>query len=380
MSRLSGLCVGVPVEIKAGEHRVAGLPLHVRRLVDLGCRVVVQRSAGAGTGHSDNEYASAGAELVADLADVYAQADIVWKVKEILPDEFGMVRRGQVIFTYLHAPPRPEMVRVLRESGCIAIAYEEMADDLGRRPLLAPMSRMAGAGGVLLAGQFGQTRHGGCGKLLFGTDGAAPMTFVILGGGVAGRAAARAALGAGALVHLLETVSEKLAELRRALPEAHVVHSDRDALCRLLPETDVLMNCTYWMPGDPHVVTRDMLSLMRRGSLIMDISADAHGAVETSETTTHDDPLREVDGILHYCVQNIPALFARSASEALSAATWPYLERMARDGVQQAARECDVLRSGVVLWRGAAVGADLGRIQGIETLAPGDLPALLDAE
>jgi len=380
MSAPTGLCVGVPREIKTGEQRVAGLPVHIRRLVDLGCRAVVQRSAGAAAGYPDDAYASAGAELVAHLAAVYERADIVWKVKEILPDEFGRVRRGQVVLTYLHAPPRAEMVRALRESGCIAIAYEEMVDGAGRRPLLAPMSRMAGAGGVLLAGQFGQTRSGGCGKLLFTTEGAAPMVFVILGGGVAGRAAARAALGAGAVVHLLEVVRDKFADLRRALPEADVVASDRDALCRLLPETDVLMNCTYWMPGDAHVVTRDMLSLMRRGSLIMDISADAHGAIETSETTTHDDPLREVDGVLHYCVQNIPALFARSASEALSAATWPYLKQMASGGIARAVRESRLLRSGVVVWRGAAVGSDLGRIQGVETLAPDDLLPLLKPE
>jgi len=380
MTNRSGPCVGVPREIKPGEQRVAGLPIHVRQLVDLGCRVVVQRSAGTGGGYPDEQYAAAGAELVATLQEVYGRADIIWKVKEILPEEFALVRPGQTVYTYLHAPPRPEMVRVLREADCMAIAYEEMVDNAGRRPLLAPMSRMAGAGGVLLAGQFAQTRHGGCGKLLFRTDGAAPMTFVILGGGVAGRAATKAALAAGATVHLLEALREKLPELRSALPGAEVVLSDRDALCRLLPQADVLMNCTYWMPGDPHVVTRDMLSLMRRGSLIMDISADAHGAVETSETTTHDNPLREVDGVLHYCVQNIPALFARSGSEALSAATWPYLQRMARDGVGRAVRECDLLRSGVALWRGKAVGTELGRIQGIETITPDDLLPLLNAD
>jgi len=380
VNRPTGLCVGIPVEIKPGEHRVAGLPADVRRLVERGCRVVVQRTAGAGSGYCDDDYASAGAVLVPDLASVYERADIVWKVKEVLPAEFGMVRRGQVIFTYLHAPPRPELVRVLRDSGCIAIAYEEMVDGAGRRPLLAPMSRMAGAGGVLLAGQFCQTRHRGCGKLLFATEGAAAMTFTILGAGVAGCAAARAALAAGATVHLLEAVRDKLPDLRRALPEADVVTSAHKTLCRLLPETDVLMNCTYWMPGDAHLVTRGMLSLMRRGSLIMDIAADAHGAIETSETTTHDDPLRDVDGVLHYCVQNIPALFARSASEALSAATRPHLEHMASEGVDQAVRECGLLRSGVVLWRGTVVGAELGRIQALDTLSSDDLLPLLEAE
>ena len=372
-----GLCVGIPVEIKPGEHRVAGLPDHVGQLTAMGCRAVVQRGAGAGGRWTDEAYRSAGAELVDTPAEVYERADLVWKVKEILPEEFSLLRAGQVIFTYLHAPPRPAMVQALRDSLGIAVAYEEMVDAAGRRPLLVPMSIMAGVGAVVLASQFSQSAYGGCGKLLFKTEGSEPLGVVIIGGGVAGQAAAGAASAAGAQVTILDVDKGRLAELRRAFPEANVVRSTAEAIGGLLPVADVVINCTYWMPGDPHIVTREMLGLMRPGSLIMDVSADPHGAIETSETTTHADPIRVVDGILHYAVQNIPALFARSASEALSAVTWPHVERIARDGIEVAVRDSALLRSGVVTWRGAVVGEALGRIQGIETLAADELPARL---
>jgi len=355
-------CVGIPKEIKEGECRVAGLPQHVHRLVEAGTRVVVQRSAGVGAGYDDDAYRAAGADLVHAAEDVYEQADVVWKVKEVLPAEYGLLRRGQVIFTYLHAAPRPEMTEVLRAAGCVAVAYEEMRDGEGRRPLLAPMSRMAGAGAVAVSAQLCQTRHGGCGKLLFHTEGTAAMTYLILGAGVAGQAAARAALGAGARVFLLEVIESKLEGLRARFGGADVVLSDADAIRRLAPQTDVFVNCTYWMPGDPHVITRDMLSLMQPRSLIMDVAADPKGAVETSETTTHDEPVREVDGILHYCVPNIPALFARSASQALSAVTWPYLKRLATEELDGLLRDSAILRSGVVTWRGQVVGEARGRM------------------
>ena len=205
-------CVGIPREIKDGEHRVAGLPCQVRELVEMGCRVIVQRDAGAASGHLDEQYQAAGAELVETLETVYDLSEVMWKVKEILPAEFDLVRSGQVIFTYLHAPPRPDMVRVLRDAGCIVMAYEEMADEGGRRPLLAPMSRMAGAGAIAVAAQFSQSIHGGCGKLMFRTEGAAPMTVLILGGGGAGQAAADRVQLFGQGVHFLARVEDGRSE------------------------------------------------------------------------------------------------------------------------------------------------------------------------
>jgi len=377
MSESRQTCIGIPREIKPGEYRVAGLPVHVRRLRRMGRGVIVQRGAGAGSGYPDEEYARAGAELVHALQAVYDGADILWKVKEILPEEYAFIRSRHVIFTYLHAIPRPEMTRVLRDAACIGIAYEEMTDDQGRRPLLAPMSRLAGAGAIAVAAQFSQAPYGGSGRLLFRTEGAAPAVVMILGGGTAGRAAVRATLGAGAQVYLLEVLEQRLAELARSFPAATVLRSCEDTIRRLLPETDVVLNCTFWLPGDPHFVTREMLSLMRPGSLIVDVAADPNGGIETSVETTHDDPIRVVDGILHYCVQNIPSLFSRTASEALSAATWPYLERIVRQGVDTAVAECAPLRRGVVLWRGRAVGERLGGVQGIETMTPDDLAAEL---
>jgi len=367
--------VGIPKEIKPEEKRVAGLPEHVQRLRELGVDVLVQRDAGTASGHPDAEYERAGAELVETLEEVYARADLLWKVKEPLPPEYGLLRPDHIVFTYLHPAPRPRMVEALLAARCIAIAYEEVTDEQGRRPLLAPMSRIAGAGAIAIAAQFTQSIYGGVGKSLFTVEGADPMRVTILGGGTAGRTAAQAALGAGARITVLEASPEVATGLRRTFARACVELSSEDAIRRLLPETDVLVNCIYWMPGDPHLVTREMLALMPRGALIVDVAADPHGAIETSEETTHAQPIRVVDGILHYCVQNIPALFPRTASSLLSQATWPYLERMIRDGVAAAIREDPMLRRGVSVWRGELVGEELGRALKRDALAPDDLLA-----
>ena len=371
------LCVGIPKEIKPGEYRVAGLPQHVARLADMGCRVIVQRGAGAGSRYPDAEYEQAGAEMVDGLDTVYQRANLLWKVKEILPEEFGLIRPEHVIFTYLHPVPRPDMVRVLRGAGCIGIAYEEMADEQGRRPLLEPTSRLAGVGAIAVVTQFSQAHYGGSGKLLFRVPGAEPLAVAIIGAGVAGRAAAQAALDARANVYILETKEAILGHLQRSLPEATVMPSNEQTIRRLLPETDALLNCTFWLPGDPRIITRDMLSLMRPGSLIVDVAADTGGAIETAVETTHDDPIRVVDGILHYCVQNIPSVFSRTASEALSEVTWPYLETIIRDGVEESVRRCRLLRRGVVTWRGKAVGERLGQAQRLDTVSPDDLLGLV---
>jgi alanine dehydrogenase len=287
-------------------------------------------------------------------------------VKETLPEEFDLLSAKHILFGYLHPCPRPDMVQAFARSRCTAITYEEVIEN-GRRPLLTPMSQIAGAGAVLLAGQFIQTPNGGLGKLLFATDATEPMRFTILGGGAAGRAAARSALDAGAEVTLFEANAGFVPQLRTQYPNAKVELWSTERFTEVLPSTDVLINCTMWMAGDPHLLTRPMLKLMRPGSLIMDVSADDHGAIETSVTTTHDDPIRVVDGILHYCTQNIPALFARSASQALSAATYPYLEQIVTLGVAGALRMSESLRKATVAYDGRLFGEDLARIQAIPT-------------
>jgi alanine dehydrogenase len=262
---------------------------------------------------------------------------------------------------------------VLLKAGCVAIAYEEMVDGKGRRPLLVPMSLLAGAGAMVVAAQYTQSKYGGCGKLFFRTEGAEPVVVVIIGAGTAGRAAAKAGLEAGAEVHLLEKNESMLAGLRETFPEAQVLPWSSQALEERLARLDVLVNCTMWMPGDPRLVTRAMLARVKRGSLIVDVSADPHGGIETSVETTHEDPIRIVDGVLHYCVQNIPSLFARTASQALSRATWPYLEKMVTLGLERAVRQEPILRRGVVIWRGSAFGEELARVQKIATGTAGDL-------
>lgn len=368
-------CVGIPREIKPGEFRVGATPTHVQRLRDMACDVVVQRTAGVGSGFSDDDYRTAGAVLVDTLQEVYRRADLLWKVKEILPEEFALVQKKHIIYTYLHAPPRPEMTRVLLERGCVAIAYEEMLDDQGRRFALAPMSRLAGVGAVVVASQFCQALYQGCGKLLFRTKGVEPLSIAILGGGVAGRAAAEAALSAGAQVRIVEKNPRTARDLQQACPEARVTDYSEALLREILPGTDVLINCTMWMPGDPHLVTREMLALMRTGSLIVDVSADPNGAIESSEITTHDQPIRTVDGVLHYAVQNIPSLFANTATQLLCEVTWSGLERIVRDGLPKALRDRQALLSGVQFWKGQAVGQLLAETQGISTMEPEDLLA-----
>ena len=365
--------IGIPKEIKPNEHRVAGLPGHVARLRSAGARVLVQGGAGAGAGEADARYRAAGADLVDSPEEVYATSDVLWKVKEILPREFGLLRSEHLVYTYLHAPPRPEMVRALCRSGCTAIAYEEMTDDFGGRPLLVPMSRLAGAGAITIAAQFLQSHYGGPGKLLLGggTDDRVGVT--VLGAGTAGRAAVEAAARAGAKAAVLDLREDVLRDLAGSHPDVETVLSTEGAVRRLLPRTDVLVNCVMWMPGDPHIVTRDMLGLMAPGSLIVDVSADPGGAVETSVETTHADPVRVVEGIVHYCVQNIPSLFAGSASRALATVTFPHLEHVVRDGLKAALRSSSLLRRGVVIWRGKGIDELLPGVGGIATLTRSEL-------
>lgn len=367
------LCVGIPREIKPNEHRVAGLPEHVARLRGVGVRVLVQHDAGVGAGQDDGRYRQAGAEVVDSLAEVYAEAHVLWKVKEILPPEFGLLRPGHLVYTYLHAPPRQDMVRALCRSGCTAIAYEEMTDESGGRPLLVPMSRLAGAGAITIAAQFLQSHYGGSGKLLLGGGADDQVAVTVMGAGTAGSEAVRAAVLAGARTTVLDTRSGALQEALRSFPGVEAVLSSEAAVRELLPHTDVLVNCVMWMPGDPHIVTRDMVGLMAPGSLIVDVSADPGGAVETSVETTHDDPVRVVDGVLHYCVQNIPSLFAGSASRALAAVTFPYLEHVVEHGLEAALRSSSPLRRGVVIWRGEGIAELLPGVDGIATLTRAEL-------
>lgn len=369
------LCVGMPREIKPNEHRVAGLPEHVARLRNAGARVLVQRGAGAGAGWGDGHYREAGADLVDSPEELYGAADVVWKVKEVLPGEFGLLRPEHLVYTYLHAPPRPAMVRALCRSGCTAIAYEEMTDESGGRPLLVPMSRLAGAGAITIAAQFLQSHYGGAGKLLLGGETDDRVAVTVLGAGTAGQAAVRVADRVGARTTVLDVRPEALRILARALPGVAAVPSGEAAIRRLLPLTDVLVNCVMWMPGDPRLVTRDMLGLMAPGSLIVDVSADPGGAVETSVETTHDDPVRVVEGIVHYCVQNIPSLFARTASEALARATCPYLEEIVSKGLEAALRDSAILRRGVVIRKGRGIADLLPAGIGVGTVTQADLAA-----
>ena len=341
------MIIGVPKEIKEGEFRVAAVPAGVGRLTSGGHTVLIQAAAGLAAGFPDDDYAAAGARIVPDLAAVYARAEMVMKVKEILPPEYGLLREGQVLFTYLHSANRPEMTQVLLDRKVVGIAYEDMRAADGEFPLLTPMSEIAGEVGLLMGACFLLTTQGGRGVLLGGAAGVEPAKVAILGAGRAGIGAARAALGLGAHVTILDVDIGTLRDIRnRIFPNATTLCSSRPNVERILPETDLLVNAVKWRPGLT-LVSRDMLKLMKRKALIVDIDCEPGGAIETCQYTTHDKPIFEVDGVRHYCVPNLPSAVAHTASLALCNATLPYAIEIASKGWRQAARDNETIRHGL---------------------------------
>ena len=347
------ITVGLPKEVQDHEHRVALTPAGARELARVGARVVFEPGAGAGSGFGDEDYAAAQATRAGSAAEVWSAADLVVKVKEPVEREFQFLREGLMLFAYLHTPPRPALTQQLLQRGVTAIAYENILDPDGRRPLLAPMSEIAGKMSVLLAAQYSQKLHGGPGVLLARVAGLAPAVVVVLGGGVAGMAAARTAAALGNEVYLLELLPARVRELSDHLPPGvKVMHASREHVARLVPNADVVINCTSWPnPTGEHIITRAMLSRMKPSAAIVDVSCDPKGSVETCEYRTHSDPTYVVDGIVHYCVPNIPGIVPRTATLALTALTLSYTVRLAAEGAV------------------AALGRDEGFLQGLSTHA-----------
>ena len=358
--------IGVPKEIKNHEYRVGMTPAGVREAVAHGHRVSVQTRAGASIGFEDEHYAAAGASILPTHAEVFAAADMIVKVKEPQPAECALLRKGQILFTYLHLAPDPEQTRLLRAAGCTAIAYETVTDARGRLPLLAPMSEVAGR----LAPQMGSyaltKAMGGSGVLLGGVPGVLPARVAVIGGGVVGENAARIALGMGADVTILDTSKPRLQELDAVYgPRLKTLHASAQSIEQTVLESDLVIGAVL-VPGAsaPKLVSRDMLKRMRRGSVLVDVSIDQGGCFETSRATTHADPVYEVDGIVHYCVANMPGAVARSATLALTSATLPYVLRLADAGWRRACSDDVHLRSGLNLHEGfvtcRAVAESLG--------------------
>ncbi|MEM7302138.1 MAG: alanine dehydrogenase [Pseudomonadota bacterium] len=315
--------VGVPKEIKNHEYRVGLTPGAVREYVTHGHDVVVETAAGAGIGADDGAYQAAGAKIVGDAKDVFAQSDMIVKVKEPQPVEWAMLREDQILYTYLHLAPDPEQTKGLVGSGCTAIAYETVTDDRGGLPLLAPMSEVAGRLSIQASATALQKANGGRGILFGGVPGVAPAKVTVIGGGVVGTHAARMAVGLGADVTILDRSIPRLRELDDLFQgRVHTRYSTVEALEQEVFSADAVVGAVL-IPGAaaPKLVTREMLSGMKKGAVLCDVAIDQGGCFETSKATTHSEPTYEVDGIVHYCVANMPGAVPVTSAHALNNAT-----------------------------------------------------------
>jgi alanine dehydrogenase len=330
--------IGVPKEIKVHEYRAGLVPAGVRELVASGHEVLVERAAGNGIGFDDKDYEAAGARIVATAKDVFAQAELVVKVKEPQLQECAMLRPGQVLFTYLHLAADPAQAEALVKSRATAIAYETVTAPNGSLPLLTPMSEVAGRMSVQVGALCLQKANGGSGILLGGVPGVPPAKVVILGGGVSGTHAAEMAVGLRAEVSLVDISVNRLRELQSTFGNSlKTVFSTGDAIERLVREADLVVGAVL-VPGDsaPKLVTRAMVKQMKRGSVMVDIAIDQGGCFETSRPTTHAEPTYTVDGVVHYCVTNMPGAVPRTSTFALTNATLPYVRALASLGWQKA--------------------------------------------
>jgi alanine dehydrogenase len=364
------MIIGVPKEIKEHEYRVALLPSAAYQLAKRGHSVVAERGAGIGAGYADAEYEQAGAKLVDSHATVFEQADLVVKVKEPLPAEYGLLRPGQLLFTYLHLAANKPLTEALVKSGATCIAYETIEVNK-RLPLLEPMSEIAGRMSVLVGGYFLAKHFGGSGVLLGGVPGVLPGKVVVLGGGASGINAARMAQGLGADVTILEVDLERMRFLDITLHTAHTLYSSEAHLMDLLPEVDLLIGAVL-VPGAraPKLINREMLRQMRPGSVLVDIAIDQGGCAETSRATTHQNPVYVEEGVTHYCVANMPGAYARTATQALTNVTYRYVETLADYGLAEACQKQPSLLGGINVLGGEVTHKAVAEAHGMEFTAP----------
>ncbi|WP_413673132.1 alanine dehydrogenase [Massilia cellulosiltytica] len=360
------MLIGVPKEIKNNEFRVGLTPPSVHELVARGHRVIVQTGAGAGIGLTDEQYTAAGATLVASAQEIFAQADMVVKVKEPQPQECAMLRPGQILYTYLHLAPDPEQTAALVKSGAVCIAYETITGPGGGLPLLAPMSEVAGRMSIQAGASHLEKSKGGAGILLGGVPGVAAGHIVIIGAGVVGTNALQMAVGIGARVTVLDKNVDRLRQLDLVYGNRiSTLYSNAHAIEEAVLSADLVIGGVL-VPGAaaPKLVTRDMVSKMKKGAVIVDVAIDQGGCFETSHPTTHADPTFVVDGVVHYCVANMPGAVARTSTFALNNATIAHAVALANKGWRQALRDDVHLKNGLNVCEGkvtyAAVAKDLG--------------------
>lgn len=349
--------VGVPTETKTREYRVGIVPAGVHTLTSRGHTVYVQEGAGLGSGIADAEYVLVGATMLPDAEAVYASSDMIMKVKEPMPAEYPLLREGQVLYTYLHLAPAPELTKALLDRKIVGIAYETIQLDDGSLPLLTPMSEVAGRLSVQVGAHCLETAQGGRGQLLGGVPGARAGKVVIVGGGVVGLNAAKMAAGLGARVTILDLNLERLRRLDDIFQgRIAVVASSEHVIREEIADADLVVGGVLVAGARaPRLITRDMLSDMMEGSVIVDVAVDQGGCVETTHATTHDNPTFVVDGVIHYCVANMPSAVARTATFALTNATLPYAVNLADLGYADALRADSALMKGLNVIDGQVV-------------------------
>ena len=348
------MLIGVPKEVKDHESRVGITPAGVRELTEAGHKVLVETHAGELSAFADEDYQSAGAEMVGSAHNVWANASMIVKVKEPVEKEYGFFREGLVLFTYLHLAPVPALTEKLLERGVTGIAYETIRDRAGTLPLLTPMSEVAGRMSVQVGAAYLEKERGGRGVLLGGVPGVPPANVCVIGGGIVGTNAAKIAVGMGAKVTLIDLNLNRLRELDDIFNgKLFTLASNSYNVSHAVREADLVIGGVL-IPGAaaPKIVTREMVSRMKKGAVIVDVAIDQGGCIETARPTTHSDPSYEVNGVVHYCVTNMPAAVPNTSTLALTNATFPYVMRLARHGAREAILRDDGIRDGVNTYEG----------------------------
>lgn len=367
--------IGVPKETKNHEYRVGLSPSSVREIVSHGHQIVVEQQAGEGIGASDADYRSAGATVTGNVAGLFNDCDMIVKVKEPQADERGMLHEGQILFTYLHLAPDPEQTEDLVKSGATCIAYETVTSPHGGLPLLAPMSKVAGRMAIQAGAHCLEQPHGGLGMLLGGVPGVPPAKVVILGSGVVGTHATHMAVGMGADVWVLDRDPDALENHWRQFGRStNTIFSTQDAIEQHVTQADLVIGGVL-IPGSsaPKLVSRDLVKAMTRGSVIVDVAIDQGGCVETSRPTTHDDPTFVIDGVIHYCVANMPGGVPRTSTYALNNVTLPHVLTLANKGWRQALRHDPHLRDGLNVHAGQITCQEVADSLGYPFVAAEDL-------
>jgi alanine dehydrogenase len=362
------MIVGVPTEVKTREYRVGMIPAGARTLTLHGHKVLAQAGAGLGSGITDDAYRQAGAEIVGTADEVWKRSDMIFKVKEPLPEEFPRMREGQIVYTYLHLAAAPQLAHELVKRGVTGVAYETIELDDGRLPLLQPMSAVAGRMAVQVAATYLEKEHGGKGILLGGVPGVRRGRVAIIGGGIVGQNAARMAIGLGALVNVLDINPDTLAYVDDIYKgSVNTLYSDPLSIEETVTRADVVIGAVLVAGAKaPRLVTEAMIKKMEPGSVIVDVAVDQGGCIETCHPTTHDDPTFTIHGVIHYCVANMPGAVARTSTFALNNATLAYGVKIADQGIARAAQESPPIARGINTWAGKVTHRAVAQALGLD--------------